>query len=149
MIARRIVRIHSKKDLWFFYLFFIFSWEANFIFNDSRMCILKSNKVAWPKYFSKTCTSLETWKNWSRAFNTFFPNLSSCVLQHVLSVFSSFFAFLIRVIKYYKHANTIICSKKLILTPAIILFLHFLVWRLLMTFTFFPFLASWIIYHVF
>ena len=92
MIARRIVRIHSKKDLWFFYLFFIFSWEANFIFNDSRMCILKSNKVAWPEYFSKTCTSLETWKNWSRAFNMFFLlNFSSCVLQHVLSVF--FFLF--------------------------------------------------------
>ena len=127
MIARRIVRIHSKKDLWFFYLFFIFSWEANFIFNDSRMCILKSNKVAWPKYFSKTCTSLETWKNWSRAFNTFFPNLSSCVLQHVLSVFSSFFTFFDPCCKFYKHANTIICSKKLILTQAIILFLHFLV----------------------
>ena len=127
MIARRIVRIHSKKDLWFFYLFFIFSWEANFIFNDSRMCILKSNKVAWPEYFSKTCTSLETWKNWSRAFNMFFSSklLLLCSSTCSFGLFLPFLPFLIRVIKYYKHANTIICSKKLILTPAIILFLHF------------------------
>ena len=149
MIARRIVRIHSKKDLWFFYLFFIFSWEANFIFNDSRMCILKSNKVAWPKYFLKTCTSLETWKNWSRAFNMFFQTSPLVFFNMFFRSFSSFFTFFDPCCKFYKHANTIICSKKLILTPAIILFLHFLVWRLLMTFTFFPFLASWIIYHVF
>ena len=127
MIARRIVRIHSKKDLWYSHLFFIFSWEANFIFNDSRMCILKSNKVAWPKYFSKTCTSLETWKNWSRAFNMFFLFLCSSTWCSFGVFLQLFFTFLIRVIKYYKHANTIICSKKLILTQAIILFLHFLV----------------------